>query len=389
MNAMHRHMLWQLLLCSGAICLALTFAVVLLNTFGLFELWRMGTMPLPEFLLANLLTAPPIICQTGPLSIAIGTAFLYHGWIRNSEITALRAAGLSWRSIALPGVAAGAIAMLCTGATSLYILSATFPTLADVVFASRATLSYAGLQEGYMNEIGPTAALAFQHRRSFDTLGDVTLLQWPDPGKLYVVTAESGTLTKTAEGEVLVLERGHMQRQIGNQKEAPVTFDRMNALVRPAIGLDKRGKGYYEKPVGQLLFPTSKPTGEGSDYYYRVAEGHQRIITPLVCLNYVLLCLGVLLAGGASRAGLTARIVGFGVAIATLHITMVITHGIVAHHPALLPFFYLYAVVPGIVGGALLLRDDWRGSGSGRGVGRAVRHPFADVAGLSAEASSR
>lgn len=355
MNAMQRHMLWRLLACTGAVCGVLTFAIILLNTFGLFELWRLGTMGLPTFLLVNLLTVPPILCQTGPLGVTIAVVFLYQGWIRNSEIVALSAAGLSLRRIAMPGIVTGVIAMLCTAVTSLYLLGATFPVLADLVFASKVTLSSEALQEGYLNEISPTMALSFQHRLSLTELTDVTLLQWPEPGKFYVVTADRGVLTDTPAGVVLALDHGRLQREIDGQSEAPVTFDRMNAMVRPAIDGRGRGRGFYEKPLGQLLAPPATGKENTPEYVYGVVEGHQRIITPFVCLNYILLALGILLARGEPRRGLALRITIVGAVIATLHIAMVGTHSMVAHYIRYLPLLYLYAFVPGLIGAALLV----------------------------------
>lgn len=365
MNIVQRHMLWRILLYFALVCISLTFAVMLLNMFGLFDLWQLGTLSTPDFLLTNLLTVAPIICQTGPISVTIAVVFVYHDWIRNSEIIALRAAGRSMRSIALPGIVAGMIALLCTGASSLYILGATFPTLAEIVFLSKVALPYTGLQQGVLNEIAPTTGLSFQNRRSANVLEGVTLLQWPEPGKLNVITAETGTLAKTAEGDILVLDNGTMQRQIGEQKEGPFSFDRMSTLIRPVIGVEARGTGgYYEKHVTQLLAPPADPSVDEPEYPHRIAEGHQRIVTPLVCLNYVLLSLGILLSGTAPRRGLTFRVVAIGVAITTLHISMVITHGIVAHHPTLLPFFYLYALIPGSVGIMLLFAETgWIRSG--------------------------
>lgn len=368
MDIVQRHMLWRILLYFAAVCTSLTLAIMLLNTFGLFDLWRLGTLSTPNFLLTNLLTVAPIICQTGPISVTIAVVFVYHDWIRHSEIVVLRAAGRSLRSIALPGILAGMVALICTGASSLYLLGATFPTLAEIVFLSKVALPYGDLQQGVLNEIAPTAGLSFQHRHSANVLEDVTLLQWPEPGKLDVITAKTGTLAKTAKGDVLVLDDGTMQQQIGEQKEGPLSFDRMDILIRPVIGVEARGTGgYYEKHVAQLLAPpTNSSVDDELEYPHRVAEGHQRIITPLVCLNYVLLSLGVLLSGAAPRQGLTFRVVAIGVAVTALHISMVITHGIVAHHPILLPFFYLYAVIPGSIGAVLLsaetgwIRRGWR-----------------------------
>lgn len=400
MNAMQRHMLWRILVFSAASCGVLTLAIILLNTFGLFELWRLGTMPLPAFLLANLLSASPILCQTGPLGTTIAVVFLYQGWIRNSEIVALRAAGLSVRAIALPGIIAGLIALVAFGANSLYVMGVAIPEFADLILVSRTALSYSGLGEGYLNEIGPTAALSFQHRRSLDTLEEVTLLQWPEPGKLFVVTARLGILTKTAAGDVIMLEHGTLQRQIGEQKEAPVTFDHMNALVRPAITFAKqRDRGSYEMPLTYLLLTPPGPNEKPEDYHQRVAEGHQRVITPFVCLNYLLLSLGVLLTRRTVREDLTLRLVGIGAAVATLHIMMVITHGIVARHPTLLPVFYLYTFLPGTIGAILLLRESGgvpprrrrrdRGKVARAGNAWIGRPAFSDVDVARAEISSR
>jgi lipopolysaccharide export system permease protein len=85
-----------------------------------------------------------------------------------------------------------------------------------------------------------------------------------------------------------------------------------------------------------------------------MAEGHQRLVTPLFVPGFVLVGMAALLVGSFSRKGHTMRIltaVGLVVAIQALGIGL---GDVAAKLPRLIPLLYVNALLP-IVGGLYLL----------------------------------
>jgi hypothetical protein len=90
-----------------------------------------------------------------------------------------------------------------------------------------------------------------------------------------------------------------------------------------------------------------------------LAEGHRRIINPLLCVGSVVLVLG-LLVPRRQRVGQTLM---FGLAVASAFATNTLPGPLISmatRNISLMPVLYLMPTVPAIVGGVLLAGSDMR-----------------------------
>jgi len=111
-------------------------------------------------------------------------------------------------------------------------------------------------------------------------------------------------------------------------------------------------RGFFEEHIGDLL--RAAATANEADRLLRVAEGHRRVVAPLLALGYGVLSCAVLLKAGFRRAGPTACSFALGTAIIGWHGAMALGHGLIGRIPQLVPIYYALAVLPALAGFSLL-----------------------------------
>jgi len=358
MSVMQWHMLRALVAYTVALAAGLSVLIMIVDPFGLYYLLSSGAMPLDQFIRANLLTVPTVLCQTVPIAAGLATIKLYHRWIGDNEVICMRAAGMTDWSIALPGVLAACLASILAGAMSLFFLAATFPSLSDIVFVAKFAPPLSSLREQQVAEIAPKVSISFMRRSSAAVVKDVTFWDWSNPKKSTYIRAESGTFFTDDWGEFLLLQRGSVKSSVAGRDaddEEPVAFERMTLPLRPKIDLKLRGRGYYEEHVNLLLDPPAKVRNDPVEWRRWTAEAHHRIIIATLCLNYVLLVAGVMISARFQRVGILWRSASLVVVIFALYGLLIQAHVGVIYGVVPLALLYLFAVGPAAIGGYLLL----------------------------------
>jgi lipopolysaccharide export LptBFGC system permease protein LptF len=243
---------------------------------------------------------------------------------------------------------------------SLFFLAATFPSLSDIVFLAKVAPPLSSLREQQVTEIAPKVSISFMQRYSAAVVKQVTFWDWSNPNKSTYIEAELGMFFTEDWGDFVLLQRGKLRSSIAgrdDEAEEPVAFERMALPLRPKIDLKLRGRGYYEEPLNLLLNPPAKAGNDPLEWRRWIAEGHHRIIIATLCLNYVLLAVGVMISARFQRVGILWRSVSLAVAIFALYGLLILAHVGVIYGVVPLWLLYLFAVVPAATGGYLLLRQ--------------------------------
>ena len=349
-------MLRRIIVWTSMMALILSAGIVLANPEGLFDLLTGGHVSFGEFLIISVLFVPTVFCHAGPMSVAIATAFLYNGWLADRELISLRAAGLSEWSIAWPGIAAGLLATVLTAGVTVFILPLSAGKLFDIVYVASHNVSPRMLKEGSFNFAAPDILLSFRSWRGDNVIDDVTIHDSHIPDTFTLVRAKAGTFIPSARGDVLELQDGTLFRSSkGNDVTGPFVFNRLEVpLDRSVVDASSRGETWFEQQIWRLLNPPDDIEPDSPTWRGWVSEGHQRIVTPLLCLNYALLALGIILRVPPTMRSTTYHLAGTAGILVLLHIFMVITHSMVVRNYHLLFLFYLFAIVPGLGGAALL-----------------------------------
>ena len=360
-------MFYQLVVTAGMVALVFGVVVLLVTTPELFSLLAQGALPFSRLMLALATLLPMVFYLVGPIAAVIAVGYCYYQWSRHSEIVMLRAAGLSNLALALPGMTAGVAAMLFTASMSLYLLPVSFRTFEDINYAAGLALTITSLGEGYRQNIAPNLSISFRKRTSAEFVEGVTVWDDRKPDAHITVLAERGHfLVRPKAGtreleQIIVLDKGsYLEQYINAERARPVVFEDFVVPLARSGGRSKirDWRGFFEEHIGRLLDPPPAIREVPIDYGQWIAEGHKRLLLPLLCLGYAAFALGVMLRGDNPRAGRVWRLLALAGVTALWHGLTVVVHSFIVTHPDLARAYYLMALIPEAIGMALILASD-------------------------------
>ena len=361
MITIYRHMLGRLTVTTAAIMSVMVVEQILEKSRKLYDLVMAGALPIHRVLLIWLHILPVIFYHASPEIVSIAVAWRYYQWIENNEVLTLRSAGMSCFQIAFPGIIAAMLFASFCALNSLCLLPSSWGSLEDIRLEAVRNPSVDALQPGYQHQIITGFSVGFA-RRALDgtTLEDIVVLDGRKDDAFTSIWARRGRLLRTGE-DLLLFESGAyiVRNATGTAK---VVFDKFSLpLGNGVLGATTvRARGFYEEPVTRLLNPPSEIKNDILVWAQWLAEGHRRIINPLLCVGNVVLVLGLLVP---RRQGNFRLKILFMLAVASALATNILPDPIVStavRNVDLLPLFYLLPAAPAIAGGLLLIRSDMR-----------------------------
>jgi lipopolysaccharide export LptBFGC system permease protein LptF len=357
-------MLGRLTVTTAAIMSVIVVEQILEKSQRLYDLVMAGALPLDRLLLIWFHILPVIFYHASPEIVSIAVAWRYHQWNENKEVLTLRGAGRSCCQIACPGILAAVFAASFCALNSLCLLAPSWGSLEDIRLAAVANPSVDALQPGYQQQIVPGLSVGFA-RRSLDgsTLEDIVVLDSRKEDAFIDIWARRGRLLQTGEDCLLLFDSGAyiVRTATGTTKVAFDTFS-LPARIGMLGGKAARTRGFYEEPVTRLLNPPNDVRNDTVVWAQWLAEGHRRIINPLLCVGNVVLVLGLLVPKRQGDFRLKILLV---LAVASALATNTLPDPIVlmaVRNIDFLPFLYLLPALPTIAGGLLLVGGDMRSS---------------------------
>jgi lipopolysaccharide export LptBFGC system permease protein LptF len=355
-------MLARLTVTTAAIMSVIVVEQILEKSRKLYDLVMAGALPLHRLLLIWFHILPVIFYHASPEIVSIAVAWRYHQWIENNEVLTLRSAGRSCLQIAYPGIVAAVLFASFCALNSLCLLPPSWGSLEDIRLDAVVNPSVDALQPGYQQEIISGLSVGFA-RRGLDgtTLEDIVVLDSRKEHAFTDIWARRGRLLRTDEDLLLLFDSGAyiVRTATGTDK---VAFDTFSLPLGNGMlgGMTARARGFYEEPVTRLLNPPSEVRNDELVWAQWLAEGHRRIINPLLCVGNVVLVLGLLVP---RRQGDFRLKILFLLAVASALATNTLPDPIVLmaiRNIDFLPLLYLLPVVPAIAGWLLLVGSDMR-----------------------------
>jgi len=355
-------MLARLTVTTAAIMSVIVVEQILEKSRKLYDLVMAGALPLHRLLLIWFHILPVIFYHASPEIVSIAVAWRYHQWIENNEVLTLRSAGRSCLQIAYPGIVAAVLFASFCALNSLCLLPPSCGILEDIRLEALTNPSVDALQAGYQQEIIPGLSVGFA-RRTLDSsiLEDIVVLDSRKEDAFINIWARRGRLLRTDEDLLLLFDRGAyiVRTTTGTEK---VDFDTFSLPLESGMlgGMTAHARGFYEEPVTRLLNPPSEVRNDTLVWAQWLAEGHRRIINPLLCVGNVVLVLGLLVP---RRQGDFRLKILFLLAVASALATNTLPDPIVLmaiRNIDFLPLLYLLPVVPAIAGWLLLVGSDMR-----------------------------
>jgi LPS export ABC transporter permease LptF/LPS export ABC transporter permease LptG len=297
--------------------LLVTFVLLMNQVLLLADLFIDKGVPWPQALRLLGLLVPSILVFALPMAVLMGVLGGLARLAADSEIVALRSAGVGPRRLARPLFVFGLCGFFLTLPLALYLApranDAWVRAMADSVLA-RVRLKIEPLE---FNETLPGTVLFVRSVGPDEAWHDVFVYMGQDPARPRVILAKTGTVRFYSDRRRAVLELRE-GRVYGGEIDAPgedtvTAFDRLEeeidvAGLFPSISNAKRVR---EKDIGELVrdlrdLETSRAPGGPEPRQVRAhrIEIHKKLALPAACIVLALLGLPLgIMTGRASRMG--------------------------------------------------------------------------------------
>ena len=243
---------------------------------------------------------PPFFVFTVPMSFLLAVLMAVSRLSSDSEITALKAGGISLYQLAPPILILSLLATIGTAGLSLYADPWGKKGFHDLLIQLGRQKATVGITEHVFNESFKDMNLYVHHLvPEQDLLEGVLLADQRDAQQSVVVTARTGHLLGQGQGSALVLEmeNGAIHRfDLRNPTIYEIVrFAKGQIMVDLERALDERGAdlAYLEMDMNEITDYIKSQREQGGGYVMRRAwvEYHKRFAFPFVCVVFGLIAL--------------------------------------------------------------------------------------------------
>jgi len=361
MNGVQRYILYGLLRTVAAVTLGTAAVVCLVRSLEFINYIVNHGLSVYIYLYLILLLMPSLLLLVLPIALFIAVMFVYGKLTQDNEILAMRACGLSLTALSAPAWAVAALAAGLGYVMSLYFIPVSFKEFKDIEYFARVRMANLVLREGQFNRIGGKVTIYMRERTGEGILTGVLIQDDRDPNKSVTIITDRAVLGRAGEQYRISMDQGNIQDYDRRSKKLSIVYFDHYLLELDSKELEgggQRERGIAERHIGELLNP---PTATHRDRELRskaLAEGHQRLSSPLLALTYATLGLAALFYGGFNRRGSPARLVLAGAAVTAIQVAHMLVVNAASLNPAALPAIHLLVSVPAIVCFLLLRQQD-------------------------------
>lgn len=335
--------------------LALTFVLLFVISFRLlsFVINSSGTMLIFGELMS--LSIPALLPIILPIALGAAVIFVYHKFAVDSELTVMRAAGISSFRIGIPALILTAMVMV-----GCFLLTTTLAPwsnreLVTLQYRLKDTSSVFLARPGVFNDLTDGLTFYARTRDSSGVLKDILIHDVRNAARPVTVMAEKGQITTEDGTQQIIVFNGRRQeveRETGRLSELNFDRYRLDLSVFKEV-VKGRKPDTREQTMAELANPPADPALRRTTLEKIAAEFHQRLATPLLPLCFALIGLAAILAGEFNRRGMNKRLVTAALAIILVQAAMLSVGNLIAKQPALTALVYLVPLLT--AGGALLL----------------------------------
>jgi lipopolysaccharide export system permease protein len=346
------YLLRQLALPTVFATLALSGAIWLSQSLRFVDLIVNKGIPATTFAYLTALLFPSLLLVILPFALFSAVLFVYHRLAVESELTVLRAVGLSNLQIAAPCLLLGVVVTLIGYSISLYFMPLAFRDFRDLQLSIERDFSYLMLQPGVFNTPAADLTVYVRAYRPDGALEGVVVQDERQARQPVTMLAEEGSLLQGPDGPLFVLKRGDRQefelKGGGTPSLSMLHFDRytldLTANAAPPGDRSPKPKELY---VQELLDPPaslSEPRRMG-----RIAEGHKRLTWPLNALAFALIGLAALLSKGFDRRGPWPSLLIATIGVVLDQALTMAIGSLAEKNLALIPLLYAATIGPALV----------------------------------------
>ena len=295
------------------------------------------------FLYLTTLILPSLLVIIAPIAFFGAALYALNKLNNDSELVVMWSAGISRFQLALPVIAAAGLVMALAYACGLYLMPLGQRTMKDKVFDIRADIGAAILREGAFTTPTEGLTVFIRELAPGGEIRGILVHDNRDPKRPLTYLAESGVLAQTQEGARLIMQNGNIEQgEAGGARLSVLNFERyvfdLDQYAGPQRATDRDTSERY---LSELLYPPPEVASQSVRRGVYIAEGHNRLSSPLYCLAFALIALAATTKGRMARVSYALRLSGAALLGATLRLVGYAAQGLAARSPELSVLLYL------------------------------------------------
>jgi lipopolysaccharide export system permease protein len=343
------------------IVVSLTCVIWLSQSLRFVDLIVNRGLPIHTFVYLTVMLMPTWLSIVLPIASFASVLFVYNKMTADREMVVMAAAGLSPLRLAQPAllVAVGTTA-LCFLMTA-YLMPMSYRGFKELQWQIRHNFENLILREGEFRTLGDDLTVYVRTREDAGTLLGIVVHDQRNKAKPVTLVAERGALVSTPKGPRVVMANGSRQeRDVQTGRVNILYFDRYTIDLGGADEQEQRNyRDANELFIHELLDPT-EAVATGGNAAELIAEGHQRLTSPLLALTLTAIGLAVLLSGEFSRRGQAVRIILAVLLAGVAEAAGLGTKYLAAKSPPMIAAMWLAVLVPMILSLVALSRTRLR-----------------------------
>lgn len=364
-----RYLTHQIIAAMLFIVVSLTCVIWLSQSLRFVDLIVNRGLPIPTFVYLTVMLMPTWLSIVLPIASFAAALFVYNKMINDRELVVMSAAGMSPMRLARPALLVALGTTVLCYVMTLYLVPMSYRGFKELQFQIRHNFEHLILREGEFRSIGDGLTVYVRAREAEGELAGIVVHDQREADKTVTLVAERGALVSTPDGPRVIMINGSRQERATETGRVNILyFDRYTIdLGGMQTDVKRNLRDQNELFLPDLLWPTEAITDPRNFDEY-VAEGHQRLTSPLLALTLTAIGLAALLSGGFSRRGQTVRLVVAVVLAGGVEALGLGTKFLAAKDPWLLGAMWIAVLAPLLMALLVLSR---------RRLGRPVQHAVA------------
>lgn len=340
-----RYVMWRLFGPMVLITSSLTLIAWLTQALRFIDMIVNRGLSLTMFLYISALTLPALLWVVLPISTFISSLIVFNRLALDSELVALKNAGLSRFEIIKPALVFGTLVGLVISVIALYLLPASYREFKDIQSYVRNNYASVLLQEGVFSSPSDSLTVYIKERGKNGALRGILVQDSRDEQRPVTFMAQEGKFIPSNNGSPRILLSHGTQQQVDNRSgNLQILYFDSYVLDIKAFGATletMRWREPQERYLHELFMPDDTP--QESQRLKLYAEGHHRLTWPFYAVFFALLGTAPFIIGQFNRRGYNRRIiVSIVVGGATLSIALAL-NSLAAQHVYVAPLVYLFA----------------------------------------------
>lgn len=351
-----RYLLAQLVRTTIAVTVTLVGIVWLFQTIRILELVVSRDGPFLDFIIMSITVIPLWLTIAFPISAFIAITWVFQRTIADRELLVMQASGRSMLQLARAPIA------LAIGVTAILVLNSTvvlpfsFGIYKEMQFKLRNSIPAVLLREGVFIDVVDGMTMLIGEKTEDGMARDIFLHDERAPDKTITITAKYGKFVNQDGVPAVILQNG-VRNEVNQNGDASASllFETHSVIISSDTQPSQERLTFdmNEDSIRNLLNPETSPAPRY--FNQRRAEGHYRIISPLLGFVLVMTAACSVLCGQIRRDTLFRRtVLNIGAAIVIISM-MVSTRSLTITMPATTPLLYASLVGPAFILIALIM----------------------------------